>query len=302
MQAEGGGNGDSERAKTDVPKEALKKLVRKEVARGQETQLATMKSRQDEASRALETQLNTLRSDMSNMQLQSSQELVTQQLLASVRCQMQEEASKELAMQLAAVRCQMEEEASKDLTAAMKAMGKQQEERAKEEREMAKSERQWWKREQEQLKGEIKRLEARLDTIMMLVASRSQDQVRCHHCLGCLRDKERTLALHLQGHSQASSSPKCPAYEAPKTPLEQFLASLGLEYVPLTAPHSIATAPHSTVYRITQPLISAGTLLSCWRRTGWRLRPSRSCQRRSRHKQHTDTGNTHSHLLLCCLR
>jgi hypothetical protein len=143
------------------------------------SEVLEQRSLQDEALQELSAQLSTLRSDMFDMQVEASKEL------AAVRCQMLEEAATGLAAAMKAVGEQQQE------TLPMhegkgKDERRQQDERVKEERVRAKEERQQWTREREHLKSEIKRLESRLDTIILLIPPPNQNQVQFHHSLVCL--------------------------------------------------------------------------------------------------------------------
>jgi hypothetical protein len=114
-------------------------------------------------------QLDTLRSDM-RLELETRLATVRSDIQDSMWCNMQEEVSRQVAVAMKAMGEQYEEKAKMER--------QQHEERFKEEQkrheESTKEERQRGKWEQERLRDEIKRLESRVDSIMLAT---SQNQV-----------------------------------------------------------------------------------------------------------------------------
>jgi hypothetical protein len=116
-------------------------------------------------------QLDTFRSEM-HLGLKAMLATARSNTEISMLCKMQDEVSQQVAVAVKAMGEQIEEKA--------KIKRQEHEERVKDEQErceeITKEERQRGKWEQERLRDEIKRLEARLDSIM-LVASQNQVQI-----------------------------------------------------------------------------------------------------------------------------
>jgi hypothetical protein len=135
-----------------------------------------------EASREWETVLATIRCEMQDGQDEASKQLDKQ--LIKFTSEMQDELKRQVVvvaeamdMQLIKFKFEMQDELKRQVAVVAEEMAARCEERAKVERQLCnndfKEERLRGKWEQEQLKGEIKRLDSRLDS-MLLAASQKQ--------------------------------------------------------------------------------------------------------------------------------
>jgi hypothetical protein len=124
----------------------------------------------DATSNQLAKQMVTMRT-----KLQDEATQVLGKQLVSIRSEMREEAARELDARITTIRACIDDEVASQVAKAVKTLGEQQEEKNKQQQQQYEEKEKRWVWEQDRLQGEIKRLEGRLDSIMLAA---SQNQVR----------------------------------------------------------------------------------------------------------------------------